>query len=126
MRKVSKTAKEVETLRQQVEDLVHQTRFLQQKKRTEPAMVDMLKELTDVMPDQTWLNGLQYRDHRLVMQGQSPSASALIGLIEASPFFRNTSFVSPVTKDMASGLERFQIASEVVNGRFSEKPASSE
>lgn len=126
VRKVSKTAKEVETLRQQVEDLVHQTRFLQQKKRTEPAMVDMLKELTDVMPDQTWLNGLQYRDHRLVIQGQSPSASALIGLIEASPFFRNTSFVSPVTKDMASGLERFQIASEVVNGRFSEKPASSE
>ncbi|CAI8834887.1 PilN domain-containing protein [Methylocaldum szegediense] len=125
VRKVSKTAKEVEALRQQVEDLVHQTRFLQQKKRTEPAMVDILKELTDVMPDQTWLNGLQYRDHRLVIQGQSPSASALIGLIEASPFFRNTSFVSPVTRDMVSGLERFQIASEVVNGRFSEKPASS-
>ncbi|MBP1148372.1 PilN domain-containing protein [Methylocaldum sp. RMAD-M] len=126
VKKASKTAKEVESLRQQVEDLVHQTRFLQQKKRTEPAMVDMLKELTDVMPDQTWLNGLQYRDHRLVVQGQSPSASALIGLIEASPFFQNTSFVSPVTKDMASGLERFQIASEVVNGRFSEKPAATE
>lgn len=126
VKKVSKVAKEVESLRQELETLVHQTRFLQQKKRTEPALVDMLKELTDVMPDHTWLNGLQYRDHRLVMQGQSPSASALIGLIEASPFFQNTSFVSPVTKDMASGLERFQIASEVVNGRFSEKPAPSQ
>ncbi|HYE36181.1 PilN domain-containing protein [Methylocaldum sp.] len=126
VKKASKTAKEVESLRHEMEDLVHQTRFLQQRKRAEPAMVDMLQELTDVMPDQTWLNGLQYRDHRLVIQGQSPSASALIELIEASPFFQNTSFVSPVTKDTASGLERFQIASEVVNGRFSEKPASSE
>ena len=126
VKKASKTAKEVESLRQELNDLVHQTKFLQQRKRAEPAMMDMLRELTDVMPDQTWLNGLQYRDHRLVIQGQSPSASALIELIEASPYFRNTSFVSPVTKDTASGLERFQIASEVVNGRFSEKPASSE
>ncbi|MGX2039065.1 PilN domain-containing protein [Methylocaldum sp. MU1018] len=126
VKKASKSAKEVESLRQQMEDLVHRTKFLQQRKRTEPAVVDMLKALTDVMPDQTWLNGLQYRDHRLVIQGQSPSASALIELIEASPFFQNTSFVSPVTKDTASGLERFQIASDVVNGRFSEKPASSE
>jgi general secretion pathway protein L len=85
-------------------------------------MVDMLNELTRVIPDQTSLYGLQYRDRKLVIQGRSPAASSLIELIEASPYFKNTSFVSPVIKDIASGQERFQIASEAVNGRSSENP----
>jgi general secretion pathway protein L len=122
VRKVGKLAKEVEALRQETENLLHQTRFLQEKKRSEPVLVDMLEELSRVIPDNTWLNGLQYKDRRIVMQGQSPSASSLIELLEASPYFRNTSFVSPVTKDTGNTLERFQIASDVVNGRFSEKP----
>lgn len=122
VRRVSKTAKEVEQLRQDAEKLQQEARFLQHKKRTEPVVSDLLEELSRVIPENTWLNGLQYNEHKLVMQGQSPSASSLIELIEASPYFRNTSFVSPVTKDLASGLERFQIASEVLNGRFTENP----
>jgi len=121
VKKASKVAAEVETLRQEADKLMHETHFLGEKKRTEPILLDSLDELTRVIPDKTWLNGLQYKDRRVVMQGQSPSASSLIELIEASDYFKNTSFVSPVTKDTASGLERFQIASDVVNGRFSKK-----
>ena len=120
VRKVGKVANEVQVLREDADKLLLQTRFLQDKKRTEPVMVDMLEELSAVIPTNTWLNGLQYKSGRVVIQGQSPSASSLIEQIEASPYFRNTSFVSPVTKDAASNLERFQIASEVVNGRFFE------
>lgn len=118
-----KTAKEVESLREGVQKLEHETGFLAERKRTEPAMLDMLNELTRVIPDQTSLYGLQYRDRKVVIQGHSPAASSLIELIEASPYFKNTSFVSPVIKDITSGQERFQIASEVVNGRFFETPA---
>lgn len=120
VRKTGKTAKEVEALREEADKLLHQARFLQDKKRTNPVLVDVLEELTRLIPNNTWLNGLQYKDRRFVIQGQSPSASSLIELIEGSPYFRNTSFVSPVTKDAASNLERFQIASDVANGRFSE------
>lgn len=126
VRKTSKTAKEVEALRQELDKLEHETSFLQDKKRTEPFMVDMLEEMSRVIPDNTWLNGLQYKDRRFVIQGQSPSASTLIEKIEESRYFRNTSFVSPVTKDTSSNLERFQIASDVVNGRFSEQPDDKE
>ncbi len=122
VRRVSKIAKEVDQLRQEAEKLQQEARFLQHKKRTEPVVSDLLEELSGVIPDNTWLNGLQYNEHKVVMQGQSPSASSLIELIEASSHFRNTSFVSPVTKDLGSGLERFQIASEVLNGRFAEDP----
>jgi general secretion pathway protein L len=119
---VGKTAKEVEALRDDVQKLERESGFLAERKRTEPAMVDMLNELSRVIPDQTSLYGLQYRDRKVVIQGRSPAASSLIELVEASPFFKNTSFVSPVIKDIASGQERFQIASEVFNGRSSENP----
>ena len=122
VRRVSKIAGEVDQLRQEMDKLQQEARFLQHKKRTEPVVSDLLEELSLVIPENTWLNGLQYNEHKVVIQGQSPSASSLIELIEASPHFRNTSFVSPVTKDLGSGLERFQIASEVMNGRFAEDP----
>lgn len=120
---VGKVAQEVQALREDAEKLANENGFLVQRKRQEPAMVDMLEELTRVIPDSTSLNGLQYREHKIIIQGQSPAASSLIERMEASPYFKNTSFVSPVTKDVSSGQERFQIASEVVNGRFSDKPA---
>lgn len=117
LKTVTKVAKEVEGLRETAEKQAQQAVFLLKKKRQEPAMVDMLEELSKLIPDQTSLNGLQYRERRVVMQGQSPAASSLIEVLEASPYFKNTSFVSPVTKDVSSGQERFQIASEIVNGR---------
>ena len=119
----TKTAQEVQDLRETAEKLTNENDFLLRKKREEPVLVDVLDELTKVIPDQTSLNGLQYRDRKVVIQGQSQTASSLIERMEASPYFKKTSFVSPVTKDVSTGQERFQIASEVVNGRFSEKPA---
>jgi len=118
-----KVAQEVQALREDAEKQANENGFLAQKKQQEPALVDMLEELSKVIPDQTSLNGLQYRERKVIIQGQSPAASSLIELMEASPYFKNTSFVSPVTKDISNGQERFQIASEVVNGRHSEKPA---
>lgn len=121
VKKTAKIAQEVEAMREESEKLLHQARFLQDKKHSEPVLVDSLEELTRVIPDGTWLNGLQFMNRKIIIQGQSPSASNLIQGIETSAFFSNVSFVSPVTKDNSNGLERFQIAADVVNGRYSEK-----
>ncbi|MDD2769516.1 MAG: PilN domain-containing protein [Methylococcus sp.] len=126
VRKAGKAAKEVEALRQEAEQKAHEMGYLAEKKRKDPLVLDVLNELSKVMPDDTWLNGFQYKDGHLVVQGQSPSASSLIARMEASAEFKNTSFVSPVTKDVSNGLERFQIASDAVNGRSSETPAQPE
>jgi general secretion pathway protein L len=121
IRKTTKSAREVEGLREQADKLFRQAQFLQDKKRSEPILVDALEELSRVIPDGTWLNGLQYANHKFIIQGQSPSASGLLKQIEGSRHFKDVSFVSPVTKDAGNNLERFQIALEVVNGRFSEE-----
>lgn len=121
IKSLNKDAKEVETLKEEIETLQHQSRFLEDRKNNEPVILETLEELSRLIPDGAWLNGLQYRDKHIVIQGQAVTASSLIEQIETSDFFKNTSFISPITKDTSNGTERFQIASDVINGRLSQK-----
>ena len=110
-----RTAKEVQSLKKDVDRRMHESVFVFEKKQQAPILIDVLDELSRIIPDKTWLTSLQYKDRRIQIQGQSPSASALIEIIEASPGFQQTRFVSPVTRDRKTKLERFQIATDVVN-----------
>ena len=56
------------------------------------------------------LSYLQYTEGHWQIQGESPVASNLISILEASDVFENVRFVSPVTQDSNSKLERFQIS----------------
>ncbi len=113
---VSKVANEVQVLTKRVETQLHETNFLLNKKRTQPVVVFMLEDLTKRMPDTTWLSYLQYKNSDLQVRGESTDASSLIALIEASPVFHNTRFVSPVTRNSASNTDRFQLSMAVLNG----------
>ncbi|MCI0667864.1 MAG: PilN domain-containing protein [Methylococcaceae bacterium] len=111
----SKVANEVQTLKQDADRLLREADFLLKKKSSEPVMVEILSELTTRLRDDTWLEHINYRNPNLQIHGQSPSASALIEILEASPIFKDTSFVSPVSQDRNTGLERFQIATLVLH-----------
>lgn len=112
----SKVAKEVQELKKDADAALLESDFLLRKKSTEPTMLKILDELSTRLPDDTWLTHVNYRNPKLQVHGQSPSASALIEVLEASPIFKDASFVSPVNQDRNSGLERFQIATLVVHG----------
>ncbi len=112
----AKIARKVQDLKEVAENSLRETRFLLEKKRQQPVLVHVLNELSGRIPSDTWLTDLKYKDRRLQIQGQSPAASALIEIIEESAFFKNTSFVSPVTQDRKTNLERFQISTDVLNG----------
>jgi general secretion pathway protein L len=112
----AKKAKEVEKITDESDTLINDAKTVIKIKETEPSMVNALNELTQRLKDDTWLKRFQYSDHRVQIQGISPSASTLIGIIEASPFFSNTRFVSPVTQDRKTGFERFQIATDMIAG----------
>ena len=113
VRTAAKKVQEIEKIREETELLAADAQTVLTVKETELSIVKALQELTHLLPDDTSLKRFQYNDKRLQIQGLSPSASALIGTIEGSPLFSNTRFVSPVTQDRMSGLERFQIATDV-------------
>jgi general secretion pathway protein L len=112
---IEKDAKEVKVLQLQIDAMIDETRLLIVEKTALPSVVDMLNSLSALMKDDTWLSYLQYSDGHLQIQGESPAASALIGVLEDSEMFANARFVSPVTQDKVSKQERFQITVDVTS-----------
>jgi general secretion pathway protein L len=97
----------------EIDALSNQTQNLINIKNQSPELIAVLNELSHLLKDDTWLTNLQYSDKHMQIQGQSPMASALISTLEASRYFSKVSFVSPLTQDKTTGLERFQISMDV-------------
>ncbi|MBL6986092.1 MAG: pilus assembly protein PilM [Methylobacter sp.] len=110
---IEKDAKGVKALQMEIDAMIEETQLLIAEKSTVPMVIDILNTLSALIKDDTWLAYAQYSDGHLQIQGESPAASTLIGVLEDSKLFDNARFVSPVTQDKSSGQERFQITVDV-------------
>ncbi len=111
---LEKDAKTVKALQKEIDSTIDETRQLLAEKSAAPSMLVMLNTLSSLIKDDTWLSYAQYSDGHLQIQGESPTASTLIAVLEASDLFSNVRFASPVTQDAVSKLERFQITLDVI------------
>ncbi len=100
-------------LRAELESAVTDAQFLAEMKHRAPVVIDILDELTQILPDDTWLQVLELRGEEVRLQGESEQATALVALVEASPMFQGAAFQSPVTRNPATGAERFNLAATV-------------
>ncbi len=105
----------IEDSKKSLDYLYRATQQLVNDKNETPAMVDVINALSKVLPDDTWVSYLRYNNKNLQLTGQSANASSLIALLEKLSYFQNVKFVSTVTKDRRTGLERFQISIDVVS-----------
>ena len=113
-RKVEKIALEIEGSKKSIDYLFQATQALIDKKKAAPSLVELMNTVTEVFGDDTWVSQWRYFNNNLQLTGQSGSASNLIASLEKTKLFKNTKFISPVTKDRRSGLERFKISTEVI------------
>lgn len=103
-------------IRNDIRDLMGRNSFLHSHKRKVPAMTALLNEVTRLLPDSSWLNRLEVHDGEIQIHGNSPQASALIEILERSPYLSNVRFRSPVTRDARTSNERFHISADVAAG----------
>ncbi len=108
-----KDAEEGRALQEEIARLSSEGSFIVDKKRDRPTNVEVISELTRVMPDDTWLYRARLLDQELQTFGYAPNASALIGIIENSPLFSNAQFRAPLTRDQRVEAEQFHIAFRV-------------
>lgn len=113
LKQLEKDSRLVKSQQLEIDEIIDKTARLIKVKNNTPSLAGLINTLSQLMPNDTWLTHLKYNDDRLQIQGQSPSASALIGVLEASPLFINARFVSPLTQDKRTGFERFQISVDV-------------
>jgi general secretion pathway protein L len=75
--------------------------------------LEVLAAITQLLPDDTFLNDLALHQRRLTITGQSAAAPKLIAALAADPMFHNPGFAAPVTRNEAAGRDVFSIATEV-------------
>lgn len=111
---VKQSAERAGALEAQIEALRKDERFILDRRRNTPSLSKLLDDTTTILPDDTWLAEWQLHGGEIQFVGVTASASALVGLLEQSHRFRDTTFRSPVTRDTTSGRDRFHIAVQIV------------
>lgn len=119
LNKIRVVAERASALKKQVGDLVARNSFVVDEKRQIPTAVEILDVVTRVLPDNTWLLQLVYRDGTLRLSGYSQAPSSLIRLLEKTDLLKEVRFSSPVTMDPRLGRERFNIIAVVPDKEIS-------
>jgi general secretion pathway protein L len=107
----------VDDLRQELERARLGSTAVLQQKRDEPNILVLLRELSDRIPDDTWIQTLDYNNGQVELRGESGQATALIALLEQAPGIDEVSFRSPVTQVPQTGKERFNISLRFTRAR---------
>lgn len=101
-------------VRKELEQRAAEERLLIAKRRERPSVIQVLDELTRLLPDSTWLNRLELSNGRVRLRGESADASGLATLIEHSALLRDASFDATVTRDARTEQERFVLSATAV------------
>ena len=110
---VRQYTREAQEINQRLRQHVGVLDVLQQHKRGLPPTIEVLDQLSQLIPDDTWLTRLEIKQGKVHIEGFSLSSSSLIAILEASSHFSNARFDSPVTLDKDSQQEKFRIVVEM-------------
>jgi general secretion pathway protein L len=109
-----------ETLRSQLEQLTGDYNFALERKYAYPGLVQVLDDVTRILPDDTWITQLEFRTTRgkdaqreMQLRGESANAGQLVSLLENSKLFAQSAFRSPTTKIQPGPGEIFDVAAQL-------------
>jgi Tfp pilus assembly protein PilN len=96
-------------LRKETEALAKEIDFIENIYRKQDKNLEVLQELTQLLPSDTYLNSYTYRDGKITIGGFSNSASDLILMLESSPLLKDVGLRGSAIRDQRTGKERFQL-----------------
>lgn len=111
--RAAQSAAATAAVRAQRDKLSKQLQTLINEKQGHPMILQVLDELSNLLPDSTWLRRFELINNTMSIQGESEAASRLIALLEGSTMFKSVSFRSPVTENPRTHRERFKISATV-------------
>lgn len=112
---VREEALRVQRIRDQINDTMESAGFLAQRRMATPMAVDVLADVTETLPDDTYLDRLVVGPNSVQMQGKSQNAQQLIERVNESPLMDAAAFRGSTRLDPRSGLEVFEINADVTS-----------
>jgi Tfp pilus assembly protein PilN len=107
VRRLEPSAKQAQSLEQAITATRARVDMLDQIRRRPQADLDVLAELTKLLPAQVWTNSIEIFTDSVVIAGEADQAGPLLKLLDSSPLFQNSEFALSVTRN--SQLEQFRI-----------------
>jgi len=113
---IEQVQREKDALRKEILDL-------DKIRSAEHSKVEILRELTQLLPTTVWIWNFKYTGRDLEISGFADSASELISLLDRSPLFERVEFLAPVTKErerregVDKERERFKIKARLEGRR---------
>lgn len=109
-------AMEVDRIRKQIEGASEAAGFLALRRSASPLAVELLADITRILPDDTYLDRLVIGRNSVQMQGKSANAQRLIELVNESRYLSAAAFRGSTRLDARSGLEIFEINAQIAEG----------
>jgi len=103
----------VQRIRDQINDTTESAGFLAQRRIASPMVVDVLADVTQTLPDDTYLDRLVVGQNTVQMQGKSRNAQQLIEQVNESGLMGAAAFRGSTRLDARTGLEVFEINADV-------------
>ena len=110
---VRQEAQAVSGLKRALEDRVESAQFLTQKRLTTPTLIETLKEVTRVLPDDTYLQSLQLDENRLLLYGFTDRAERLLELVNSARGISDASFARATQADARTSKDQFTLSAQV-------------
>jgi general secretion pathway protein L len=97
----------------ELDDAQERIAVLREEASVSGETLQILRELTDRVPNGTWLLSLRMEGRKVDIEGLSPSAAEIFPALTRDGRFRSVEFGAPITRQ-ADNIERFKIRGEFV------------
>jgi general secretion pathway protein L len=101
--------KPIEQIQTRITKFQEDQKTLSQFKSEDYQLLELLSFLTQLTPEDTWLNYLSLRQGQLILRGESKSAIKYLAELSKTEGLSDVKFASPVTRDPGTDLERFNV-----------------
>lgn len=107
--------RKIEALKNDVEMLENDITVINDFKKRNVSTMNIIKDMTSILPQKTWLTRLKITDKTSEIEGYSASATDIILKLENSKYFQKVEFSSPTFRDSRLNTERFVIKMDLKN-----------
>ncbi|MFN0193365.1 MAG: PilN domain-containing protein [Aestuariivirga sp.] len=90
-----------------------QANQLYARKRDSEPFVTVLAKLSELLPDQVWLESLSFENGIVTITGRGSGVPALIETLESSQLFKAANFAAATQHDDAANIDTFSISANV-------------
>lgn len=103
----------VKNMDNEYQDAMRAASFLAREKGQRAPVIDIMAEVTRVVPEDTYLSRLVVEECEISMQGLSAGAQRLIQVINESELMSEAAFRGPIQTDPRTSLERFNLVARL-------------